>query len=403
MVDATTAPNRSIVRITVRLGPVTYQGSGVLIANDEVLTAAHLVYAQGIGVATNVRVSPAYDAGLTPFGTIDGTVTHYNPISVTDNLLTVDDIQADFALIHLDTPTNAGFLPLGETLQGGQVTISGYPTTAAGHQVATPQSVTQVPGTTILLGTQLGPGSSGGPVWTGEPTNAAIVALVSAGSTTTDAGYFKQLTANDRATIQSWVDDDHATPPIAGYVDAITGDAGTLALTPANGGPTYLQWSYIWPGSNGVALSTSAPNTFLHGGPGQDSIQVTAGQNVLDGGLGSNFLTGGSGIDTFFTDARAPGTVWNTLRNFHQGDSATLWGFVPGQSSYRWEPAIDGAEGSQGATLRANIVGGTGRTGDSIDASITFSGLSVAQAQALTIDTGTQPAGTYLSFYNPGV
>ena len=114
-------------------------------------------------------------------------------------------------------------------------------------------------------------------------------------------------------------------------------------------------------------------------------------------------MTGGSGNDTFFTDARNPGVVWNTIRNFHQGDMATLWGFVPGVSSYRWEAGIAGDDGQQGATLRANIVGGAGRAGDGIDASMTFTGMSVAQARGLQVAAGTQAVGPNLFFYDPGV
>ena len=95
--------------------------------------------------------------------------------------------------------------------------------------------------------------------------------------------------------------------------------------------------------------------------------------------------------------------MWNTLRNFHAGDAATLWGFNPGVSTYRWEPEPAGAVGNQGATLRVNIVGGNGRVGDGIDASITFQGLSLGQAQKLLVTTGTQSSGNYLYFYNAGL
>jgi Ca2+-binding RTX toxin-like protein len=124
---------------------------------------------------------------------------------------------------------------------------------------------------------------------------------------------------------------------------------------------------------------------------------------VLDGGTGSNFLVGGTGSDTFFTDARGALVVWNTLNNFHAGDMATLWGFVQGVSSYYWEASPAGAPGATGATLRADIVGGAGRDGSGIDASVTFAGLSVAQAQKLVVSTGTQAAGSYLFLSNPGV
>ena len=194
------------------------------------------------------------------------------------------------------------------------------------------------------------------------------------------------------------------TGPLVGYVDGSTGNSASGGLEAiAAGGPGYLQWQFINAGTSDLAISTNAPNVFLHSGSGTDALQVSSGTNVLDGGLGSNFLTGGSGTDTFFTDARAPGAVWNTLRNFHVGDAATLYGFTAGVSSYTWDAALAGAPGSQGATLRANIVGGAGRTGNGIDASITFTGLSVAQAQALQVVTGTNPAGNYLYLYNPGV
>ncbi len=194
------------------------------------------------------------------------------------------------------------------------------------------------------------------------------------------------------------------TGPALGFDNATTRTSGSAAFSPASaGGPGYLQWEFIYTGSDSIAFATSAANTFIHAGSGNDAVQSGNGTNVLDGGLGSNFLTGGTGEDTFFTDARAPGVVWNTIRNFGKGDSATLWGFTDKISSYRWEDAIAGAPGSQGATLRANIVGGAGRSGDGIDASITFAGLSVDQAKGLQVAMGTQTAGNYLYLYNPGV
>ncbi len=188
------------------------------------------------------------------------------------------------------------------------------------------------------------------------------------------------------------------------YVDTTTNQSGSFAMDPAPAsGPSYLQGQYIYAGSDSMVLSTQVANVFIHSGSGNDAIQVASGQNVLDGGSGSNFLTGGTGHDTFFTDARTPGAVWDTIRNFHAGDAVTLWGFANGVSSYRWDTALAGASGSQGATLRANIVGGSGRTGSGIDASITFTGLSLQQAHNLQVATGGQAGNSYLYIYNPGV
>ena len=190
--------------------------------------------------------------------------------------------------------------------------------------------------------------------------------------------------------------------PWIGLTDTTASSSSEVAMDdPAANSPSYLHAQYIYAGSHSQAMSTSIANVFIHSGSGDDAIQVSSGQNVLDGGLGSNFLTGGSGTDTFFTDARNPGVVWNTIRNFHAGDAATLWGFDTKVSSYRWDSSLSGAVGSEGATLRADIVGGSGRTGNGIDASITFAGMSLQQAKGLQITTGTQPAGNYLYLYSP--
>ena len=333
-------PYDAIAFITVSLGGVGYEGSGVLISPDEVLTASHMVWSTGVGTATDIEVSPGYNNGTSYFGTFSGVVTHYNPINDTGGLISLKDSASDYALIHLSTPVPAavGSFALGADFSSGAVTVSGYPG-YSGNQFDVAESVTTLASANLLTGASLGAGSSGGPVWTQTAAGATVLGTVSTGTATT--GYFNKITAGERATLQAWVAQDEALPgvaPLAGWIDSSTGVQGTGAVTAASaGGPSFLQWQYIWNSSDGVALSTGATNVFLHGGPGQDSIEVTSGQNVLDGGTGSNFLTGGTGIDTFFTDARSSEVVWNTLRNFHAGDAATLWGFVPGVSSYSWD------------------------------------------------------------------
>ena len=51
---------------------------------------------------------------------------------------------------------------------------------------------------------------------------------------------------------------------------------------------------------------------------------------MLDGGGGSNFLTGAadpSSVDQFFVDGCGNAVTWSTIVNFHPGDSATIFGF----------------------------------------------------------------------------
>ncbi len=162
------------------------------------------------------------------------------------------------------------------------------------------------------------------------------------------------------------------------------------------GGPVAgLQQQYIYSGSDNVDMSGGVPGLFLKGGGGNDALAVSSGRNVLDGNLGSNFLSGGTGPgsqDTFFVDGRDTATVWSTIANFHAGDTATLWGYVPGVTTLAWADG-QGAPGYTGATLHADMRGDGSST-----ASLTFAGLTVAQAQAMVAGAGTVGGVPYLQF-----
>lgn len=99
---------------------------------------------------------------------------------------------------------------------------------------------------------------------------------------------------------------------------------------------------------------------FIHTGAGNDAIDVsrsTATRNVLDGGTGSNFLTGGVGADTFFVDDRGAGAdIWSTVADMGRGDDATIWGVT--QAGFTITSADgQGAPGHTGLTIHASIAG----------------------------------------------
>lgn len=171
---------------------------------------------------------------------------------------------------------------------------------------------------------------------------------------------------------------------------------------PYAGPVSYLQREYSWSGHDGATLSSSATNVFLRGNDGDDALAVKGGSNVLDGGKGSNFLVGAvgddGGTDTFFLDGRGTATTWDTLVNFHRGDAVTLWGFDGATSTYTWSEN-EGAAGFKGATLHAETHGpGTG-----VNASVTFAGLSVADAQSkLAASAGTVGGISYLYLQDYG-
>ena len=180
------------------------------------------------------------------------------------------------------------------------------------------------------------------------------------------------------------------------YVDQTTNTSGTDDGQAYTGPVSYLQTQFIWPGADSVVITAGVPNVFLKGGPAEDALAVTSGSNVLDGGTGSNFLDGAmgtdGGTDTFFVDGRGGGNTWSTLVNFHVGDAATLWGFMPGQSVMSWS-ADDGTAGYTGATIHASLAG----AGTAVDASLTFAGISLADAQSkFTTSTGAVDGNAYM-------
>lgn len=186
------------------------------------------------------------------------------------------------------------------------------------------------------------------------------------------------------------------------FNDANGGVSGTDPGTAYSGPVSYLQSQYIWSGSDGVNLSASAGNVFLHGGTGDDALTVNSGSNVLDGGAGSNFLTGASGADggtdTFFLDERGGQVTWSTLLNFHQGDALTIFGFTPGTSTLPFTDG-EGAAGFTGATFHSEING----AGTGVNGSVTFAGFTVADVQnKFSTTTGSVGGANYLYIYNHG-
>jgi Matrixin/RTX calcium-binding nonapeptide repeat (4 copies) len=147
--------------------------------------------------------------------------------------------------------------------------------------------------------------------------------------------------------------------------------------------------------NHSICISAMTPNVFIHSGTADDAIDVSQvnGNNVMDGGAGSNFLVGGSGNDTFYVDARSQSSpIWTTAVNFHAGDVFTDWGID--RNDFKIQEFNDlGATGYTGLTLIA-----TSPTGQV--AAVTFAGYSTADLGngKLAIADGfdTHGGGAYL-------
>ncbi len=177
-------------------------------------------------------------------------------------------------------------------------------------------------------------------------------------------------------------------PPPVAIIDGLTGQPVTaFALQPYDGPVAGVQQQVVADTAGRLNIFANVPNLFIRTGSGDDAVQVNGGINVVDGGTGSNFLTSGTGRDTFFVDARgAASDTWSTVANFHSGDAVTLWGPVP-PGPLSWFSG-DGAAGAKGLTLRERI------NGNPHQASLTLAGFTNADLRngRLTVSTGHDAA-----------
>jgi hypothetical protein len=208
-----TYPYNSVVYVrTVLEDGISWLGSGVLIAPDEVLTAAHLVWEPWAGQEIQAVVAPALNSADVPYGTVSVANVHYFPINEifagTDVRIPADQSQHDFALLHLSQPVGAGIMPLEPNFPGGQIHVTGYP--GGGPTMADLlTNVQRDPAYSDIDFTpsatqSLAPGMSGGPLWhvgaNGQPYGVGVVST---------AGWSGEITPEILDSIRVWEAQDH--------------------------------------------------------------------------------------------------------------------------------------------------------------------------------------------------
>lgn len=157
-----------------------------------------------------------------------------------------------------------------------------------------------------------------------------------------------------------------------------TSSNGSVASQDYTGPVTFLEFQFLGDATS-ETVTASSQNDFLNLLGGNDAANGGLGDDVLDGGTGSNFLTGGGDNDTFFLDGRGGTITWSTITDFVSGtgaagDEVNIWGWSAGTSRLLLSQENGGVSGFTGATLHYDL------NGDStIDTSITFTGLSLAQ------------------------
>jgi V8-like Glu-specific endopeptidase len=403
-------PYDTVVEITDTIGPYELQGSGVLVAPNAVLTAAHVVWSTDFGSASNIEVTPGAEDGTAPFGSSAVVGGTFNEVQDASDLISEEQSQQDFALLVLATPFNSiGNMTIEPNYTGGTVNVTGYPASAGGVMVNSVQAVTQDPEYTLLDGTALGEGSSGGPVWyEGSDNVPKVVGLVSAGNGAD--GTFVQLTSADLAEIQQWAAADGEaltssssttastpnTPPDSSsavlftQMDATQNDVTTSITSDSYSGPlSFLSHTdaYSYNGSDSVKVAAvNAANPLIATGSGNDLlIGSSTGTSVLDAGSGLNIVQdGGNGHTTFVQNGYVPGETWDFLQNFHGADEDIMFGYVPGLSALTLT-----ASAGLGAVTGATI---TLSPGNGSSEEVTFAGTSLSALHGASADIGGVPS-----------
>ena len=169
-----------------------------------------------------------------------------------------------------------------------------------------------------------------------------------------------------------------------------TGSSTVAAIESYLGPIDSVQSQFLYSGTAPLAIVAQQPNMLISSRAIATAVQLASGRNVIDVRNGSTFATSGGGSDEFLFHADQAQVTWNTIVNFHPGDSLTIFGFNAAAGSYYWDPS-SGASGYTGATLRMDL----NRDGR-IDSSVTFAGRAPADISHLSLVTGSVGGSYYL-------
>ena len=170
-----------------------------------------------------------------------------------------------------------------------------------------------------------------------------------------------------------------------------TGSSTFLEAQQYQGAISNLNTQFLYDGDTPLAIVAQQPGILVSSLAQATAVQLQGGVNVLDMEQGSSFIVSGSGTDTILLHANQAAVTWNTVSNFHSGDSIVIYGFTAGTSTQSWD-ANAGAPNYTGATLRLDI-DGNGTT----DSSLTFAGKTTIDTSHYLFQPGSVGGNSYLS------
>ena len=155
-----------------------------------------------------------------------------------------------------------------------------------------------------------------------------------------------------------------------------------------------LLYQWIDTSPDAVIVGSNFGDFIVLQGTGNKAVDAAGGADVIDGGTGSTFVSGGvaGDADTFFLDGRASGVSWSTITDFELGrDKVTIWGWREGVSKASVlfnDTDTGGAAGYTGLTLHFENLLPDAAAAGTLNAnfnSVTLSGLTLAQFGASSI------------------
>lgn len=301
--DTTQAPRSSVVFVLATFEDGSQSaGSGVIVGDNDVLTAQHVIRDPIKGEAVAVQVIPGLDGRdgaknfIDPLGAYNAVDIEYLPVLVdenNDNRISIKETAFDVALLSFaeDIGVTIGQMRLDPHFTGGDTFLTGYPASnPAVQRYLMAESESFVSATATEAGAlgngdhDVYSGNSGGPLWYQDSHGAFAVGLVSTVGYAFNIGYVHY----DR--VLGWIEGNDS---LMGAT--VTGPAGTQAPDRLIGG-NEGDWLHGYQGDD--TLIGGAGDDELLGGKGADRLEGGAGNDFyMQGGMGNDTLLGGSGDD----------------------------------------------------------------------------------------------------------
>lgn len=186
----------------------TYSGSGVIVGENDVLTASHVVYeADEGGVADIITITPGKDGFSDPYGSFEYDLVNYFEVdNDSDGYIYAYESEYDIAILGLNEKIGdlTGWFSLDESFDAGNYHLTGYPgiyNDATGARMTDDYGYVTGYSSYDLLdidSLEVNSGNSGGPVWTFEDGSPTVAGIVSTGAWAVDIG--AQYT-----TLSNWI------------------------------------------------------------------------------------------------------------------------------------------------------------------------------------------------------